>query len=84
VLGTLVSTWWGWGLFTLESTLVLVVAGWIAAGLGSLVGVLAVPVAAPLLVAAIMIYCRLLGRVVWIGSGTKKKKVSGTNGTVEA
>lgn len=70
VLGTLLSAWWAWALFYIESTAVLAVALTIFGTLDWLVGLWGLPVAVPLLVGALMIYSRLLGRVIWHASGT--------------
>ena len=54
-----------WGLFYVESTILLAAAGWIAWQLTArlpLVGAVTVP---PLLVATLLVYFRLLGRLAW-------------------
>ena len=69
VLGSLSRAWWAWGLFYVESTAVLAAAVCAAIALGGLAGLAGLLAGAPVIVAALMVYCRLLGRVIWHGSG---------------
>jgi len=69
VLGSLLRAWWAWGLFYVESTAVLATAVRAANALGGVAGLAGLLAGAPVVVAALMIYGRLLGRVIWQGSG---------------
>jgi DNA-directed RNA polymerase subunit M/transcription elongation factor TFIIS len=58
---SLLSRWWAWGLFYIETAVLLAIVG----GLTFLATAYLIAPAAPLLVAALMIYFRLLGRLAW-------------------
>lgn len=80
VLGTLLTAWWAWGLFFIESTMVMAAALWVAGALAAMAGLLGTIAGAAAVVPAVMIYCRLLGRVVWCGSGMAAEAVARRSG----
>jgi len=74
---SLLYAWWAWGLFYVETTVLIAALG----GLGLLaaiyVPVMGMVLAAPLLVATLMIYFRLLGRLAWrCGEGAMRDKAA--------
>jgi hypothetical protein len=63
---SLVTVWWAWGLFYIETTVLVATAGCLAFLAVAYVPVVGTFLARPaLLVAALMIYFRLLGRLAW-------------------
>lgn len=63
---SLLTAWWAWGLFYLETTALLAAVLWFAGLVVDFIGILAIAVAAPVLVAMLLIYSRLLGQLAWI------------------
>jgi DNA-directed RNA polymerase subunit RPC12/RpoP len=64
--------WWAWALFYLETTLVLAVAGGLSIAALVWLGLQwTILLAPPVIVAAVMIYFRLLGRLAWWCSQTQ-------------
>lgn len=64
---SLLSGWWAWGLFYIETTILTAAAGglaWLAA-IEVPSPILGITLVIPLLVATMMIYFRLLGRLAW-------------------
>jgi len=62
---SLLTFWWVWGLFYVETTVLVAAVGFLAMLAATYVPALGMALAAPLLVAALMIYFRLLGRLAW-------------------
>ncbi len=62
---SLLRVWRAWGCFYIETTLIIAAVGGLIFGMSDLNQWLAVPIASAALVAAAMIYFRLLGRVAW-------------------
>lgn len=72
---SLLSGWWAWGLFYVETTTLIVAAGGLALVAAYYVPILGPAPAAPVLVAVLMIYFRLLGRLAWrCGEGAARAK----------
>jgi DNA-directed RNA polymerase subunit M/transcription elongation factor TFIIS len=70
---SLFTAWWAWGLFYVETTLLVAAAGGLAWLAAIYVPVVGIALAAPVLVAALMIYFRLLGRLAWRCGGGRPK-----------
>ena len=62
---SLLTSWWVWGLFYVETTVLIAAVSFLGTLAATYVPVLGMALAAPLLVAALMIYFRLLGRLAW-------------------
>ncbi len=62
---SLLYAWWAWGLFYVETTVLIAAAGLLVLLAAIYVPFLGMMLAAPLLVATLMIYFRLLGRLAW-------------------
>lgn len=62
---SLLYAWWAWGLFYVETTVLVAALGGLALLAAIYVPVIGMVLAAPLLVATLMIYFRLLGRLAW-------------------
>ena len=72
---SLLSRWWAWGLFYIETTVLIAAVGALTMLAAIHVPILGAAPAAPLLVAALMIYFRLLGRLAWrCGEGADPDK----------
>jgi len=72
---SLLYAWWAWGLFYVETTVLIGVLGGLALLAAIYVPAMGMVVAAPLLVATLMIYFRLLGRLAWrCGEGAARGK----------
>lgn len=65
VLRSLAGAWADWGLFYVETGVLATTAGWIAAEAVAFGTPVAAPVLLPALVALLLIYFRLLGRLAW-------------------
>jgi hypothetical protein len=65
VLRCLVIGWQGWVIVYLQTGVLVAVTGWIAWQLVSVGGLIAAAAVSPLLVAVLMIYFRLWGRLAW-------------------
>jgi len=65
VLQSLVMVWWGWGIFYVETGLMLI--GWSLLVWSSFADFpwLTAAIAAPILAAGFMVYARLMGRLAW-------------------
>lgn len=66
---SLLRAWWAWAFFYLETTALLAAAGWLTGVMMRAAGLFGAAVAAVFLVAAALIYCRLLGRLAWVCRG---------------
>jgi DNA-directed RNA polymerase subunit M/transcription elongation factor TFIIS len=63
---SLVAFWWAWGLFYVETTVVVAAAGYLAMLAATRVPIAGIALAVPALsVGALMVYFRLLGRLAW-------------------
>jgi len=63
---SLVTSWWAWGLFYVETTVLIAAVGCLVVLAATHVPIAGIALAVPaLLVAALMIYFRLLGRLAW-------------------
>jgi hypothetical protein len=72
---SLLYAWWAWGLFYIETTVLIAALGGLALLAAIYVPVVGMVLAAPLLVATLMVYFRLLGRLAWrCGEGAARGK----------
>ena len=72
---SLLSRWWAWGLFYIETTVLIAAVGALTMLAAIYVPVVGLALAAPLLVAVLMVYFRLLGRLAWrCGEGADPDK----------
>jgi hypothetical protein len=63
---SLVTSWWAWGMFYVETTVLVAAAGYLAVLAATHVPIAGIALAVPALsVGALMIYFRLLGRLAW-------------------
>ena len=62
---SLIYAWWGWALFYIETTLLIAAVGCLTLLSAAYVPVVGLVLTAPMLVALLMIYFRLLGRLAW-------------------
>ncbi len=76
VLGSLKSLWWGWAIVYAESGLLLAAWTWYVLAEFPWAPFRTVAVAGPLLAAILLIYARLLGRLVWRAqpANTRRRK----------
>ena len=65
ILKTCVRWWWAWLLFYAETGLIVLVWGWVARFAVAHLPSMALWIVAPLTVAVVLIYARLLGRLAW-------------------
>jgi DNA-directed RNA polymerase subunit RPC12/RpoP len=66
---TLLSTWWAWVIFYLETAALLLASTSLAQASRLMLGGIGTPLAVIFLTTAVMIYFRLLGRLAWVGAG---------------
>jgi len=71
---SLLTAWWAWGLFYIESVFLSVAAGWLLWACVWMLGWMAIPLVAFVLVAAMMIYFRLLGRLALCCAAASRRK----------
>jgi DNA-directed RNA polymerase subunit M/transcription elongation factor TFIIS len=70
---SLLTAWWAWGLFYIETTVLLAAAGWLTWLSATSVPVWGIALAAPVLVPTLMVYSRLLGRLAWHCGGGRAR-----------
>jgi len=66
---SLLRAWWAWATFYLETAALLAAVGWLTTAMMRAAGLFGVAMAATVLIAAVLIYCRLLGRLAWVCRG---------------
>ncbi len=72
---SLLSRWWAWGLFYIETTVLIASVAALTMLAAIYVPVVGLALAAPFLVAVLMVYFRLLGRLAWrCGEGADPDK----------
>jgi hypothetical protein len=74
VLGSLRTLWWGWAIVYAESGLLLAAWAWYVIAEFPWAPFRTVAVAGPLLAAILLIYARLLGRLVWRAQPTDARR----------
>lgn len=77
ILRSLRSSFAAWGLFYLLTGLLLVATGSLVSGLAALLGGLGIALAMPAVVAAVLLYFRLLGRLAWIAAYANEEEEDG-------
>lgn len=77
ILRSLRSSFAAWGLFYLLTGLLLVATGSLVSGLAALLGGLGIALATPAVVAAVLLYFRLLGRLAWIAAYASEEEEDG-------
>jgi hypothetical protein len=66
VCRSLVVRWWAWGMFYIETTVILLATAWLIGNVWPIMKpLLAMALLAPVVVAVLLIYFRLLGRLAW-------------------